>query len=112
LVDFNAQSCSFQVDYSPMIRTKAVISLHKLAHDSNERVIHILSTIFQNPSESSEVRMAAFTLLILANPPAFRWQKMAVSTWFEPSAQVASFVYTTLYSLANDALPLENLKDV
>jgi hypothetical protein len=56
--------------------------------------------------------MAAFTLLILANPPAFRWQKMAASTWFEPSAQVASFVYTTLYSLANDALPLENLKDV
>lgn len=70
----------------------------------------MLSTTFQNPTESSEVsrlmarkendesvnclcisikvRMAAFTLLILANPPAYRWQRIAVSTWFEHSAQV------------------------
>ena len=95
-----------------MIRTKAVISLHKMAHNSNEEVMHILSTTFQNPTEISEVRMAAFTLLILANPPAYRWQRIAVSTWFEHSAQVASFVYTTLYSLAMDTQPLDNLKDV
>lgn len=56
--------------------------------------------------------MAAFTLLILANPPAHQWQKIAVSTWFEPSAQVASFVYSTMYSLANNVMPLSNLKQV
>jgi len=82
-----------------------------MAHNSNEEVVNILSTTFQNPMESSEVRMAAFTLLILANPPAYRWQRIAVSTWFEQSAQVASFVYTTLYSLAKDIQPLENLKE-
>ncbi|KAI9559672.1 hypothetical protein GHT06_013677 [Daphnia sinensis] len=99
-------------DYSPLIRTKAVISLHKIAHDSNAKVIQVLSTTFQNPTESSEVRMAAFTLLILANPPAYRWQRIAVSTWFEHSAQVASFVYTTLHSLASNIEPVENLKEL
>ncbi|EFX74857.1 hypothetical protein DAPPUDRAFT_323929 [Daphnia pulex] len=99
-------------DYSPLIRTKAVISLHKIAHDSNAKVIQVLSTTFQNPNESSEVRMAAFTLLILANPPAYRWQRIAVSTWFEHSAQVASFVYTTLSSLASNIEPVENLKEL
>ena len=38
-----------------MIRTKAVISLHKIAHDSNDKIIQVLSTTFQNPTESSEV---------------------------------------------------------
>ena len=56
--------------------------------------------------------MAAFTLLILANPPAYRWQRIAVSTWWEHSAQVASFVYTTLYTLAQNDHPLENLKEM
>lgn len=45
----------YQGDYSPLIRTKAVISLHKIAHDSNAKVIQVLSTTFQNPNESSEV---------------------------------------------------------
>ncbi len=56
--------------------------------------------------------MAAFTLLILANPPAYRWQRIAVSTWFEHSAQVSSFVYTTLHSLASNIQPVENLKEL
>lgn len=56
--------------------------------------------------------MAAFSLLILANPPAYRWQRIAVSTWFEHSAQVVSFVYTTLHSLAKNIQPVANMKEM
>ena len=112
-----------------MVRMRAVISLHKLAHNSNERVLNILSSAFHNAGDDSEVinqssaggrilrrtlqvRMAAFSLLVLANPPAFRWQKIAVSTWFEQNAQVASFVYTTFASLASIVHPPGNLKEM
>jgi hypothetical protein len=45
--------------------------------------------------------MAAFTLLILANPPAYRWQRIAVSTWFEHSAQVCKCIAAWFNCLLN-----------
>ena len=48
--------------------------------------------------------MAAFALLLEGVPAAHWWQKMAVSTWYEPDDEVVSFVYTTLYQLTNGSL--------
>ncbi|KAK2723052.1 hypothetical protein QYM36_003295, partial [Artemia franciscana] len=89
-----------QVDSSINVRTKAVISLHKLVQNENQRASQILLSVYQNPSEHYQVRIAAFILLILGNPPIHRWQEFAISTWFERDMQVASFVYTTLKSLS------------
>lgn len=54
--------------HSTLLRTKAVISLHKLAHDSNEKALDVLTTAFQNPSECSEVILAQYESCTLAHP--------------------------------------------
>ncbi len=56
-----------------------------------------------------QVRMAAFTLLMLSNPPDRIWQSAAMRTWFEPRTHVASFVVSTLKTLANYRGPLRSL---
>ena len=48
--------------------------------------------------------MAALALLMMANPPAYWWQKIAVTTWYEPSSEVVAFVYTTLSQLADGSI--------
>ena len=45
------------------MRTKAVIALHKIAHNSNEEVMHILVTTFQNPTEHSDVIVCTFKIV-------------------------------------------------
>lgn len=82
------------------MRAIAVLSLRKLALQSNQRVLDILTGVGQDPFENDRVRIIALVLLVSTNPPAFRWQKIAFSTWFEPSPQVASFTYDILYNLA------------
>ena len=41
---------------------------------------------------------------MMANPPAYWWQKIAVTTWYEPSSEVVAFVYTTLSQLADGSI--------
>ena len=57
-----------------------------------------------------QVRLAAFTLLILSCPPDHVWQSVAARTWFEPRSHVASFVYTTFDTLASFRSPLRFLQ--
>ena len=52
----------------------------------------------------------ALALLISAVPPAYWWQKIAVSTWFEPNREVVDFVYTTLHQLATSSLVIDNIQ--
>ncbi|XP_045027440.1 uncharacterized protein LOC116919379 [Daphnia magna] len=90
-----------KVDANPAIRTKAVLALHKLAHHGDATAIKILHTVYANPSENYQVRLAAFTLLMLSYPPIHVWQAVAARTWFEPrQSHVASFVFTTFDTLA------------
>jgi hypothetical protein len=87
------------------VRTKAVFALNKLAEVHPAKVFTILKPVFSNLNEHYEVRMAAFTVIMTTRPPASFWTEAAVSTWFEPSQQVGSFVYTTIANLANCTLP-------
>ena len=43
--------------------------------------------------------MAAMGLLFMSNAPLSLWQKIAASTWFEPSQQVATWINTWIHSL-------------
>jgi hypothetical protein len=59
---------------------------------------------------SLQVRMAAFTLLMLSDPPEYIWQNIAIRTWFEPRSHVTSFIYTTLETLASFQSPVRFLR--
>ena len=54
--------------------------------------------------------MAAFTLLMLSDPPEYIWQNIAIRTWFEPRSHVTSFIYTTLETLASFQSPVRFLR--
>lgn len=65
----------------------------------------LLLAIIDNPAETTTVRIAAVSILPWAQPSAAQLQKIAVRTWFEPSKQVSSFIYSTLKYLAVTEVP-------
>jgi hypothetical protein len=90
---------------SPLARSVAVYSLKRLAKIQPEMVKPVLLRIIDNLAEDTEVRVAAVSVLPWARPSTAELQKIAVRSWFEPSKQVASFIYTTLKSLTKTDVP-------
>lgn len=90
---------------SPMVRSVAVYSLKRVARLNPVLVKPILLAIIDNPAENTLVRIAAVSVIPWAQPSMAQIQKIAMRTWFEPSKQVASFIYSTLKSLAVTEVP-------
>jgi len=86
-------------------RTIAINALKRLAKMNPTELRPILMSVIVNPVESAEVRIAAISVLPFAQPTTAELQKLAVSTWKEPSTQVSSFIVSTLRSLANSQVP-------
>ncbi|CAB4065733.1 unnamed protein product [Lepeophtheirus salmonis] len=81
-------------------------ALGKLGHykavSTLVKVIQALSTTL---GEHPEVRIAAVSVLPFSSPSTTELQKIALRTWFEPSKQVTSFIYSTLKSLRTTQVP-------
>merc|ERR1711970_917849 len=82
------------------VRSVAVYQLMRVAATKPTVYTPILLDIIENVAESAEVRMAAITVLPYTRPTSEIWNKLAIRTWFDPSLQVVSYVYTTLKSIA------------
>jgi len=91
--------------YNEMVRSLAVYSLKRAAKFEPAVVRPILLTIIDNSAEYPEVRIAAVSVLPYAQPTIAELQKIAVMTWFEPSREVASFIYSTFKYLAATEVP-------
>merc|ERR1712121_629698 len=65
----------------------------------------ILMSLIVNPVECPQGRIAAVSVLPFAQPTTAEIQKLAIRSWMEPSEQVASFIYSTLRSLAYSQVP-------
>ena len=89
-----------------IIRTKAIFALSNLAVEKKEIVSTLLMPVYFNKAEETEVRLAALSLLFVANPPQAFWNRVALSTWYEPNDQVAHFIYTTIASKVQNKDPL------
>merc|ERR1711970_547273 len=90
------------------VRSVAVYQLMRVAGTKPTVYTPILLDIIENVAESAEVRMAAITVLPYTRPTAEILNKLAIRTWFDPSEQVVSYVYTTLKTIAelpNHSLP-------
>ena len=89
----------------PMVRSVAVYSLKRIARLNPVLVKPILLSIIDNPAENTQVRIAAVSVLPWSQPSMAQLQKIAARTWFEPSKQVSSFIYSTLKNLAQTEVP-------
>merc|ERR1712240_80975 len=86
-------------------RTIAVNSLKRVVKMNPTEMRPILMSIIVNPVESAEVRIAAVSVLPFSQPTTAELQKLAIRSWMEPSEQVASFIISTLRSLAYSQVP-------
>jgi len=93
------------VQYNEMVRSLAIYSLQRVAVLEPAHVKPILMSIIENIAERPEVRIAAVAVLPYAQPTVAELKMVAVRTWLEPSKQVASFIYSTLRSLAVTEVP-------
>jgi len=89
----------------PIIRSVAVYSLKRIARLNPVMIKPLLLAIIDNPAETTTVRIAAVSVLPWAQPSTAQLQKIAVRTWFEPSKQVSSFIYSTLKYVAATEVP-------
>jgi len=87
-------------------RSVAIYSIKRIAKLNPSEVRPILMTIITNPVESEDVRIAAVSVLPFANPTIAELQTLAIRSWFEPSKQVSTFIYSTLKSLATTQVPV------
>nr|ANZ78205.1 clottable protein [Penaeus vannamei] len=79
------------------IRGLSFFSVHPVVRDE---VFELLTSVADNPGENPRVRNMAFLTLTTWAPDLSWWQAAAVSTWHEPSVQVANFVSSTITSMA------------
>merc|ERR1719300_1113803 len=86
-------------------RTIAVNALKRVVKMNPTEIRPILMSIIVNPVESAEVRIAAVSVLPFSQPTTAELQKLAIRSWMEPSEQVASFIISTLRSLAYTQVP-------
>merc|ERR1711970_393491 len=84
---------------NPNPRSLAVYLLIRPALDNPTKYRPIFMSVIENLSEAPEVRMAAITALTFCKPSSADLQRLALRTWFEPSRQVASYIYSTLETL-------------
>jgi hypothetical protein len=73
-----------------------------------KQVLPILVSAAFDKGEHPQVRNAAFALLFHCTfADVAIWQQIALATWFEPSRDVRSFVYSSLKSLTEIERPLK-----
>ena len=90
-----------KITINPHPRSVAIYKLIRAAQLNPTTYRPVFMALIENPAENTEVRMAAVTALSYCSPSTADLQRLAIRTWFEPSIQVSSFIYSTLKSLKN-----------
>jgi len=85
-------------------RLLATYSLTNIGSTNPSMVIPTLMTVFSNPSESTEIRIAAFNCLVRMNPSTAVFQRIASVTQQEPrmDLELLKTINIALYSLGNE----------
>lgn len=89
----------------PMVRSIAVYALKRLAKREPTLVRPALLAIIENIAENADVRIAAVNILPWTQPTVTELNRLAIRSWFEPSKQVAAFIYSTLKNLQYTEVP-------
>lgn len=90
---------------SIIIRSNAIQALQHIARGHAALVLSVLLPEYHDQTNPFQVRIAAFELIIEANPDLANLQLIARSLHNEKSMQVGSYVWSMLTSLANATHP-------
>merc|ERR1719210_1562935 len=85
-----------------MTRLLALWSLATSGMIKPQTVEPIFYSIFANPAEATEMRIAAFNVLLKLNPAMDVFQKIAARTWYEQDKEVLKVVNTALWTLSQE----------
>jgi len=99
-----------KVPENTLSRLLATYSLMNNGFANPDLVTPILLSVFTNPAESSEMRIAAFNSLLKLNPPMYVFNTIASATQNEPNMdlELLKAINIALYTLGND-IPAERL---
>jgi len=89
-----------RISISAHPRSVAVYKLIRAARENPSIYRPVFLSIIENSAEDPQVRMAAVTAITYCSPTTADLEKLAIRTWFEPSKQVAHYIYSTLNSLS------------
>jgi hypothetical protein len=95
------QSIAEDTSISPYLRASAVISMKHQTLRVPELTSPILLSLYHDVGQPVAVRTAAVAMLFYTRPQIVLLQRIAVSTWYDPSKEVAAFVRSSLISLSN-----------
>ncbi|PSN56097.1 hypothetical protein C0J52_05895 [Blattella germanica] len=85
---------------STYIRTTAVYSMKYQVLNYPEEASNVLFSLYRNVGLPVPVRIAAVSLLFYAKLSLVSMQRIAVSTWYDPSLAVAAFIRSSFISLS------------
>ncbi|KAH7971477.1 hypothetical protein HPB49_024500 [Dermacentor silvarum] len=86
-------------------RMAALWALKQAAKHHPELARSIALPVFHNTSEPSEVRIAAFLVVVVTNPDLYILRHIGLEVISDPSDQVVAFVTSAFRSLANSKYP-------
>ena len=82
------------------VRYLSVYSLVSIGRFQPHKVLPIVSAIYSNKAEPTDIRLAAFNVIMALNPDMALLQKIATLTWSEKNTEVLRAVNTAFYTLA------------
>jgi hypothetical protein len=66
-----------------------------------EQTSPILLSLYHDVGQPVAVRAVAMAMLLYTRPEIVLLQRIAISTWYDPNMEVATFVRSSLISMAN-----------
>merc|ERR1712165_404663 len=82
------------------MRYLSVYSLVSVGRFQPHKVLPIVSAVYSNKGEPTDIRLAAFNVIMALNPDMALLQKVATLTWSEKNTEVLRAVNTAFYTLA------------
>lgn len=61
----------------------------------------LLMTLYHNYTLPVSTRIGSVAVMVYSDPSLATWQRLAISTWYEPSQAVANFVALSIRSMAS-----------
>jgi len=105
---------SVQGSRNSVSRVLAVYSMMNAGFHNPGLVTPVLLTVFTNPAESTEMRIAAFNALVKLNPPKYVFDTIASVTRQEPKMdmELLKVINIGLYTLGHEAEMFERFEQI
>ena len=102
--DWNEEN-SYAAEECNYMRTIAIYAMAHVARSAPSKVQTILLPVFDNTYEPYQIRIAAFTTMMLTPIDEHILERIASQMWREPSKEVASFVVGAIDTMSKMTAP-------